>query len=119
LLDWFLSNRGGKVDGYQKSIYSGVTTNHLADVIKDIIERHPQLNGLYQVASTPISKYDLLCLLKKAYDVDIAINPVDGERVDRSMDGSKLTMATGYKCPSWTSLVQRLAEDSTPYEQWL
>ena len=119
LLDWFLSNRGGKVDGYRKSIYSGVTTNHLADVIKDIIARHPQLSGLYQVASTPISKYDLLCLLKEVYDVDIAINPVDGERVDRSMDGSKFANATGYKCPSWTSLVQHLAEDSTPYEQWL
>jgi dTDP-4-dehydrorhamnose reductase len=119
LLDWFLSNRRGKVDGYRKSIYSGVTTNCLADVIRDIIARHPQLNGIYQVASTPISKYDLLCQLKKAYNVDISINPVAGERVDRSMDGSKFVNAIGFKCPSWTSLVQQLAEDSTPYEQWL
>lgn len=119
LLEWFLSNRGGKVDGYRKSIYSGVTTNHLADVIKDIIAHHPTLNGLYQVASTPICKYDLLCLLREAYDIDIAINPVDGEKVDRSMDGSKFANATGYKCPSWTFLAQQLAEDTTPYEQWL
>jgi dTDP-4-dehydrorhamnose reductase len=119
LLDWFLSKRGGKVDGYRKSIYSGVTTNHLADVIKQIIAHHPQLSGLYQVTSTPISKYDLLCLVKEAYDLNITINPVDGERVDRSMDGSKFANATAYKCPSWKSLVQQLAEDPTPYGKWL
>lgn len=118
LLDWFLSNRGGEVDGYRKSVYSGVTTNHLADVISCIIKRHPHLSGLYQVASAPISKYDLLCLLKEVYEVNIAINPANGECVDRSMNGSKFANATGYRCPSWRALVRQLVEDPTPYEQW-
>ena len=119
LLDWFLSSKGGKVKGYRKSIYSGVTTNHLAEVVSDIILRHPQLQGVYQVASVPIGKYDLLCLLREAYALDVAIDPVDGEDVNRSMDGSRFCGATGYVCPSWPTLVQQLATDTTPYEQWL
>lgn len=119
LLDWFLSNKGGRVNGYRKSIYSGVTTNHLAEVVSDIILHHPQLQGLYQVASEPISKYDLLCLLREAYALDVAIDPVDGEDVNRSMDGSRFRGATGYVCPPWPTLVQQLATDPTPYEQWL
>jgi dTDP-4-dehydrorhamnose reductase len=118
LLDWFLSNSRGRVQGYRKSLYSGVTTNHLAELVADIIVRHQHLNGLYQVASEPISKYELLCLLREAYALDIGIDPVDGEAVDRSMDGSKFCEMTGYKCPPWAALVQQLAEDPTPYEEW-
>jgi dTDP-4-dehydrorhamnose reductase len=119
LLDWFLSNKGGRVRGYRKSIYSGVTTNHLAEVVAGIILHHPQLQGLYQVASVPISKYDLLCLLREAYALDVAIDPVDGEYANRSMDGSRFRGATGYVCPPWPTLVQHLAADPTPYERWL
>jgi dTDP-4-dehydrorhamnose reductase len=119
LLDWFLSNKGGRVRGYRKSIYSGVTTNHLAEVVADIILHHPLLQGVYQVASEPIRKYDLLCLLREAYALDVAIDPVDGEDVNRSMDGSRLRGAIGYVCPPWSTLVQQLAADPTPYEQWL
>jgi dTDP-4-dehydrorhamnose reductase len=119
LLDWFLSNKGGRIRGYRKSIYSGVTTNHLAEVLADIILYHPQLQGVYQVASEPISKYDLLCLLREAYALDVAIDPVDGEDANRSMDCSMFRGATGYVCPPWPTLVQQLAADPTPYEQWL
>jgi dTDP-4-dehydrorhamnose reductase len=118
LLEWFLSNRGGQVKGYRKSLYSGVTTNHLAELVADIIVRHPNLSGLYQVASEPISKYELLCLLREAYALDVAIDPVDGEAVDRSMDGSKFCEMTGYSCPPWAALVEQLAKDPTPYEEW-
>jgi len=119
LLDWFLSNKGGHVKGYRKSIYTGVTTNHLAEVVADIILHYPQLHGVYQVASEPISKYELLCLLKEAYALDVVIDPVDGEDTNRSMDGSRFHAATGYVSPSWPTLVQQLVADPTPYEQWL
>ena len=56
LLDWFLARNHGTVRGYRQVIYSGVTTNHLAELVASIIGDHPDLNGLYQVASEPISK---------------------------------------------------------------
>jgi len=99
LLDWFRAQEGRTVQGYRRVIYSGVTTNHLADLIADIIRNHSDLNGLYQVAGTPISKYDLLSLLRDAYRLNIQITPNDTEQSDRSMSGEKLYRAIGYQAP--------------------
>jgi len=119
LLDWFLAQKGRSVRGYRRVIYSGVTTNHLADLVSAIIEDHPELSGLFQVVTSPISKYDLLCLLRDAYSADIVVEPDDREVSDRSMLGNKLQRAIGYVAPSWSDLVQQLAADPTPYERWL
>jgi len=119
LLDWFLSQRGKQIHGYQRVIYSGVTTNLFAAVVRMIITDHPDLHGLYQLVSTPISKYDLLVLLKDAYQLDVDIQPEATEVSDRSMRGDKLFAAIGYTAPSWPTLVAELAEDPTPYDQWL
>jgi dTDP-4-dehydrorhamnose reductase len=119
LLDWLLSQNGRSVRGFRRVIYSGVTTNHLADLAADIVRDHSDLSGLYQVASRPISKYDLLCLLRDAYSLDVEITPDDTEQSDRSMIGQKLHRAIGYTAPSWPELVNQLATDRTPYESWL
>lgn len=119
LLDWFLSQNGRRVRGFRKAIYSGVTTNHLAETVAGIIEKKPGLSGLYQVASEPISKFDLLHILRDAYCLSIEIEPDDTEVCDRSMLGVKFREATGLTCPDWPELVRRLAADPTPYERWL
>jgi dTDP-4-dehydrorhamnose reductase len=119
LLDWFLGRNHTTTGGYHKVIYSGVTTNHLAELVAAIIADHPELNGLYQVASDPITKYDLLGLVRDAYKLDIRIEPNDREVSDRSMKCEKLRQAIGYQCPDWPELVRQLAEDKTPYKDWL
>lgn len=119
LLDWFLAQKGCTVRGYRRVIYSGVTTNHLADLVTAIIQDYSELSGLFQVVSAPISKYDLLCLLRDGYSADIVIEPDDQEVSDRSMRGDKLQGAIGYMAPPWPDLVQQLAADPTPYERWL
>jgi dTDP-4-dehydrorhamnose reductase len=116
LLEWLLQNNGGHVKGYCKAIYSGVTTLHLANLVGDLILRHESLSGLYQVASTPISKYDLLILLRNAYGLHIEIEPDDHFFCDRSLNPAKFAAATGYRCPPWTELVRELAEDPTRYD---
>jgi dTDP-4-dehydrorhamnose reductase len=119
LLDWFLSQKGRTIKGFKRVIYSGVTTNQLGEVLLFIIHRFPHLYGLYQVVSKPICKYDLLCLLKDAYKMQVEITADDREVSDRSMKGDKFHSATGYVCPPWPELVQSLAQDPTPYDQWL
>ena len=119
LLDWFLSNDGKRVRGYRNSVFAGVTTNHLADLIVHIMSNYENLSGLYQVASAPITKCNLLVLLRDAFGCDIEIDQIDGENVDRSMSGAKLREAIGYVCPSWQELVKQLAEDPSPYSTWL
>ncbi len=118
LLEWFLSQNHAKVRGFRKVFFSGVTTNWLAEVVAKLIENDDGLSGLYQVASQKISKFDLLCLLRQSYDLDIEIAPDEELRCDRSMVGEKFAQATGYLCPTWPELVAQLAKDHTPYEKW-
>ena len=118
LLDWFLAQNHQAVRGYRRVVFSGVTTNHLAGLVAYIIREHPGLSGLYQAAAEPISKYDLLCLLREAYGLKVRIETDDLEVSDRSMSCDRLREAIGYQCPSWPELVRQLAEDNTPYEKW-
>ena len=118
LLEWFLSQGRATVRGFTQAFYSGVTTNHLAEVVHRIIVQHPDLHGLYQVASATLSKFELLCLLREAFDRPTEIVPDSDFRCDRSLDGNKLRRAIGYECPPWPELVRQLARDPTPYEDW-
>lgn len=118
LLEWFLAQRGKRIRGFLKVIYSGVTTNHLAGLIGRLIEEHPHLFGLYQVTSQPINKYDLLSRLREAFRVEVDITPYDQEVSDRSMRSEKFQRATGIMAPSWDVLISELADDSTPYDRW-
>jgi dTDP-4-dehydrorhamnose reductase len=118
LLDWFLSQNHKKLRGYKRVIYSGVTTNQMAEVVTLIIRSFPALSGLYQVVANPISKYDLLVLLRDSYGLDIEITPDDREVSDRSMNGDKLRTTIGYVSPDWDTLVRNLASDSASYESW-
>ena len=92
-------------------MYSGVTTNHLAELVVIDYPEHPGLHGLYQVVSEPITKHDLLCLFRETYQMDVQIVPDDLQVSDRSMKGDKLREAIGYRCPSWSILARQLAED--------
>jgi len=118
LLDWFLSQKGKTVSGYRKVLYSGVTTNYLARVVGDVIENHGDLSGLYQVTSQAISKYDLLCLVRDAYGLDVEIHPEDTTVSDRSMIGDRFVDATGMVTPPWPTLVAKLAEEFPRYQAW-
>ncbi len=118
LLEWLLGQNRRRVKGYTRAFFSGVTTNWLAEVVGDLIENHPNLSGLYQVTSNTISKFDLLCLLRAAYSLDIEIAPDDEFHCDRSMAGEKFAGATGYVCPPWPELLAQLSGDPTPYEEW-
>ena len=66
LLEWFLANRGKTVKGYSLAIFSGFTTVALARIIADVIDKCTYLDGLWQVSSDPISKYELLCMINRA-----------------------------------------------------
>jgi dTDP-4-dehydrorhamnose reductase len=118
LLEWFISRDGGSVRGYTHTIFSGVTSRFLGHLLGDLLERHPDLWGLYHVAGEAISKYDLLCLLRSALGLDIEILPDAGPRCDRSLNGDALKRDTGIVVPSWQDLVRDLALDPTPYDAW-
>lgn len=118
LLEWFLSNRGGSIQGYTQAIYSGFPTKILAEIIQDLILDYPHLSGLYHIASDPISKYELLVKIREAMDLDIEIHPYEDFQCDRSLNSSKFERETGYVIPDWDRMIIELVEDKTPYNKW-
>ena len=118
LLEWFLSNRGGRVQGYAHAIYSGFPTQSLARIVGDLIEDFPALSGLYHVSSAPISKYELLLRIRDAMHLIIEIEPFDDFWCDRSLDSSRFQADTGYKVPGWDELIRELGKDDTPYDEY-
>ena len=109
LVDWFLAQRGGKVRGFRRAIYSGISTWEMARLVRMLIARQPSTSGLWQVASKPITKYDLLLLLREAFEVPVEVEAYDDLICDRSLDGSRFSVATGYSAPDWATMISEMA----------
>lgn len=118
LVEWFLSNRGGKVRGFQRAIYSGLTTLALAGLIGNLIEKHAELSGVYHVSTVPIDKFALLQLIKEAYGADVEIERDTDFVIDRSLDSTRFRTETGWRPPDWADMIHEMAQDSTPYDSW-
>ena len=117
LIEWFLSQNSNTIKGFTKAIYTGFTTNEMARIIAKIIET-PEIHGLFQVASAPINKYDLLAMLRDKMKLDIQIDEDNDFFCDRSMIMDRFTKETGYEAPSWDDMLTELANDKTPYDKW-
>lgn len=118
LVEWFLSNEGGQVRGFTNAIYTGFTTLALASIITDVIQAHPDLEGVYQVSSEPINKHDLLVMIRDAYNIDIEIEPYPDFRLDRSLDSSRFREVANFMPPSWSDMIEAMAHDPTPYTKY-
>ncbi len=118
LVEWFFSNRGKTVNGYKNAVFSGFTTIIFAEIIADLIEHHPSLNGLYHVSSKPINKLELLKLLKKHYRIKIVIEPFEEFKIDRSLNSDRFRQATNLTPAGWEEMIKKMAADPTPYDKW-
>ncbi len=118
VVEWFLLNRGGSVRGFTKAVFSGVTTTTLAQTLADVIEHHPDLNGLYHVAGAAITKYDLLVMLNEAFGAGVMITPDDSVVIDRTLDATRFREATGMVPPGWREMIAAPAAESPQYERW-
>ncbi|MFD0739056.1 dTDP-4-dehydrorhamnose reductase family protein [Lysobacter koreensis] len=107
LIGWFLSQQG-TTRGYTRAIFSGFPTLELARIIERYVVPRADLHGLYHVASSPISKHDLLQLTAAAYGKDIEIVPDDTLVIDRSLNADRFNAATGYQPPVWPELVRAM-----------
>lgn len=113
LLEWFLGQPGPKVRGFTNAMYSGVSTTFMAKIVGDIIEFHPELSGLYQLATEePINKFDLLLIAKAAFQrYNISIEPDSSFVNINTLDGRKLQRIIGYKVPRWEEMMSQLAAE--------
>jgi len=117
LVEWFLSQERKTISGYRRAIFSGFTTNALAEIVAGIITKNPELHGVWHVASEPISKFELLSLVKRVYGLHIKIEPDQTVVCDRSLNGARFRQATGFIPPSWQQMIEQMYRDPTPYSK--
>lgn len=115
LVEWFLAQRGKSIKGFRKAIYTGFPTVEMAKIVALLLRDNAALEGVWQVASAPITKYDLLQKLNAKLGLGTTIAPDDDFVCDRSLDGSAFSAATGYRSPDWDALVGALANDLAAY----
>ncbi len=83
LFEWVLNNRGKTIDGYTKSMWSGVSTLFLSRAIIFCIQNN--IKGLLHISNDKISKYDLISIINDIYDLRINVNKVEGKISDKSL----------------------------------
>ena len=110
LLEWFLAQKRS-IKGFKKAIFSGFTTQELSRIIEMILTQHPYTSGIYHVSSDPISKFDLLSLIKEGLNLPVEIIPDKSFVCDRSLDSSKFRQEFSYNPPTWEEMVSELCED--------
>ena len=111
LIEWFLSQRG-EIRGFTKAIYTGLTTAEMSRVIERVLIEHRALSGVWQVASEPINKHDLLVRFSEILGRDdISIVPDDAVRIDRSLSPVAFEEATGYHAPGWNEMLEELGAE--------
>lgn len=74
LLEWVISKKNGKINGYTNHFWNGVTCLKLANIIMEIIKKNLFWNGIRHIySSNNISKYELCCIINDIYKLNINI----------------------------------------------
>lgn len=76
LLEWAISNKGKKINGFINHFWNGLTTLHLAEVIHRIIINDLYRIGIFHVHSpNTVTKYELLNYFNEIFDLKLKIIP--------------------------------------------
>ena len=110
LFEWFLTQKK-QVKGFQNAIFSGFTTIELSRIMERLVTRFPEASGIYHVSSYPISKYDLLNLIKDKLKLPIDIIPDTDFKCNRSLDSTRFRKNFDYTPPTWEEMIDELAAD--------
>ena len=105
LFQWFM-NQQGTAGGFDKVIWTGVTTIELAKAIEKAIENN--LTGLRHVVNNEvIDKYSLLALFKEHFNKDINIERKSDYVSDKSL---MRTTDFDFEVPSYNDMVKEMSE---------
>lgn len=109
LVEWFAAHRGEPLKGFTGAVFSGLTTQVLTEVIRDVVMPDPSLSGLWHVSAEPTDKYTLLTKLAGFLGWDVDITPSEDLVIDRSLDSARFRARTGWVPPGWDAMLEELA----------
>lgn len=108
LFEWIKQQKNKTINGYTNAIYSGLTTIAFSKILNKIIQDYPQLDGLLNISSDPISKFNLIQLINKKFQLNININPDNTFFCDRSLNSMVFRNKTNITIPSWNKMIDEL-----------
>lgn len=111
LIEWFLAQKN-VVRGFTGAIFSGFSTLEMSRIIEAVLLDFKTLHGVHHVSSDPISKYDLLQLAKRHFNLSMEIIPHPDFLCDRSLNSDRFRKLTGYRPPNWDQMIGEMAKDS-------
>jgi dTDP-4-dehydrorhamnose reductase len=112
LFEWFRRQGDSEVPGFRNAWFSGLTTHALAGIIRDLVESHRGLGGVFHVSSDPINKHDLLLALRDVLALPTTIRGVDTPRINRVLDSSRFRDATAIQIPGWGDMLTHYERQS-------
>lgn len=116
LLEWFLAQGSGPVSGFTNALFTGLTTLELSRVTSTILRSHAGLSGLWHVSAPPITKHDLLGIVKDCYRRNTVIKPQSEFYCDRRLDGTRFSETTGWQAPAWPEMIEEMRNDFLLHE---
>ena len=117
LFEWWLNSKNS-IYGFNKAIYSGVTTTTLSKLIIKILLNKEKIPGTFHIGSHPISKYELLILLNQIFDKnDLKIIKDEKFECDRSLNGSLFLEKYQIQLPNWNDMLIDLHGERPFYEK--
>jgi len=76
IIEWVISNKDGKINGYNNYLWNGCTCQTIVIFIKTIIDTDSYWKGIKHIHSAEtISKYELVCMINEIYNLNISITP--------------------------------------------
>lgn len=104
---WFM-NQKGKINGYEKVLWNGVTTLELAKAVEAMIQNN--ITGLFHLGSEKkISKFELLKLMQKIFEkTDVEIIPDSHPVLDRTIKNTRTDFQ--YAIPTYEKMLVELRE---------
>ena len=117
LVEWFLSQKGKSIKGFNNVIYSGLTTNAVSALVDQILEFKEKPSGLMQLSSAPISKYELLSKLNEAFSNNNEIFPHPEVVSNKTLISDFFKSQTQLTIPTWDEMIQELADTQHLYKE--
>lgn len=75
----FVKNSSGSIQGWKNHIWNGITCLEYCNIIEMIITKNMFWSGVRHIASpTAVSKYDLACMIRNTFELNITIVETSG-----------------------------------------
>ena len=112
LFEWFLKQKNKEIKGFNKVIYSGITTTKMAEIVLKLIDQYPNLSGVYNISSKPISKFELLTLWNNLFDINANIEIDNSYTSNKNLISDNFYRTISMEQPDWVELSSQLNIDN-------